>query len=120
MNLIEGLYELKERKITESGSEVVTVQINPDHSIFTGHFPDTPILPGVCLLHIVRDCVGERVGTPIMWRRIRSTKFLQTIIPTISQRLEVNFTIKKPDKVSAEVTFNGKVAAKIMANYSVL
>lgn len=47
--LLNDFYKLKEQ--TESnGDWSFKVELNPNHSIYTGHFPNQPIVPGVCNL----------------------------------------------------------------------
>ena len=52
--LVEGLYsELS--KSTADASVDVQIKIDNNHQIFKGHFPDNPVMPGVCLLQIMKE-----------------------------------------------------------------
>lgn len=33
------------------------VRLDAAHPIYAGHFPGNPVLPGVCTLQIVRECL---------------------------------------------------------------
>jgi acyl-coenzyme A synthetase/AMP-(fatty) acid ligase len=60
----------------DRGERVITIP--PEHPAFAGHFPGHPVLPGVALLSLVMEALGERAGpTP----RIDNAKFLQRVLP---------------------------------------
>jgi acyl-CoA synthetase (AMP-forming)/AMP-acid ligase II len=60
----------------ERGERVFTVQ--SDHPAFAGHFPGHPVLPGVVLLALVMEALGDKAGpTP----RIENAKFLSPVKP---------------------------------------
>ncbi|MEP7278535.1 MAG: 3-hydroxyacyl-ACP dehydratase, partial [Bacteroidota bacterium] len=42
------------------------LKINPDHAIFKGHFPGQPVVPGVCMMQIVKELMETGTG-----RRLR-------------------------------------------------
>ena len=51
MNLfLNKLYSIEENTHTR-----IRVKLNSNHEIFSGHFPDNPILPGVCALQIAKE-----------------------------------------------------------------
>lgn len=58
-----------------------TVTMPPDHPAFAGHFPGTPIVPGVVLLdealHAIRSA-GQHSGKSC---RIGAAKFLRPVRP---------------------------------------
>ena len=40
---------------TEGNIVKTDIELNAAHTIFKGHFPDQPILPGVCMLQMVKE-----------------------------------------------------------------
>ena len=52
-----------------------------DHPAFAGHFPGTPILPGVVLLDIVLHAIAAATGIALDICEIRSVKFLSPAKP---------------------------------------
>lgn len=52
-----------------------------DHVIFKAHFPDDPIVPGVCTLEIIRQLVTEVVGGEIRIPTVKNMKFLNLMTP---------------------------------------
>jgi 3-hydroxyacyl-[acyl-carrier-protein] dehydratase len=58
-----------------------TVTISEEHPAFAGHFPGTPILPGVLLLdEMLRALEQHGPAAPAQWR-IGSAKFLKPVAP---------------------------------------
>jgi 3-hydroxyacyl-[acyl-carrier-protein] dehydratase len=74
---MNDLYEIVPR--AEEG--LFGVKLNPGHTIFSGHFPGNPVLPGVCSMMIVRECASRMAGRPLRYASVRESKFLAAIIP---------------------------------------
>lgn len=77
--------------------------IAPDHPAFAGHFPGTPIVPGVVLLDEALHAIGNQVGTDLSTCRISAVKFLSPVRPG------------EPLCVSHEVLDNRAVRFEIMS-----
>ena len=71
----------------------VSVELNPGHEIYRGHFPGQPVMPGVCTLSMVKECVEEIVGKKLLLRTIRECKFLASILPQEHRTVEIEFSI---------------------------
>lgn len=52
-----------------------------DHPVFAGHFPGTPILPGVMLLDTALDAIAAATGIALDLCEISSVKFLSPACP---------------------------------------
>jgi len=52
-----------------------------DHPAFAGHFPGTPILPGVLLLDFVLHAITAATGISLEFCEIGSVKFLSPACP---------------------------------------
>ncbi len=55
--------------------------VPPDHPAFAGHFPGTPILPGVLLLDAVLHAIAAATGIALDTCEIGSVKFLSPASP---------------------------------------
>ncbi|AMR34263.1 hypothetical protein A0256_23825 [Mucilaginibacter sp. PAMC 26640] len=58
-----------------------TIELNPAHPIFNGHFPGQPVLPGVCMLQIIKELLEVSLGKPTRMRKASELKFLSLISP---------------------------------------
>ncbi len=52
-----------------------------DHPAYAGHFPGTPIVPGVMLLDVVMRAITAQSGRALEPCEIRSLKFLSVVQP---------------------------------------
>ena len=66
-----------------------TVVINKDHEIFKGHFPAVPIVPGVCMLQMVKELLEERIRKPLQLTHSGNIKFLSVINPLETSQIEI-------------------------------
>ena len=72
-----------------------------DHPAFAGHFPGTPILPGVVLLDLALQIIADNSGVALERCEISSVKFLSPARPgdelliqhSVSASGTVNFDI---------------------------
>lgn len=63
-----------------------------DHPAFAGHFPGTPIIPGVLLLDMALHAVAAATGVMLDTCTISSVKFLSPAIPGDEIVIEHNVT----------------------------
>ena len=77
---------------TESTSEKISaeIQIAPDHKIFEGHFPDSPVTPGVVQLQIVKDILETHFHTSLTMKTMRTCKFLHILNPVETPALTID------------------------------
>lgn len=64
------------------------LRIPPDHPAFAGHFPGTPIVPGVVLLDEALHAICMAAGTVPSACHINSVKFLSPLKPGESVVIE--------------------------------
>jgi len=65
-----------------------TLSIPMDHPTFAGHFPGTPIVPGVVLLDEVMHAIVTDTGLPATDWQVNSVKFLSPLKPGESVIIE--------------------------------
>ena len=69
------------------------LSINADSTIFKGHFPDQPVIPGACMLQIVKEVLESALGHTLLIRKAGNLKFIGMIDPlvTCSVQLEIAY-----------------------------
>ena len=60
---------------------LATIQINPDHKIFNGHFPDNQVVPGVAQLEILRQILSSALQKKIMLVAAKDIKYMNPMLP---------------------------------------
>ena len=68
-----------------------TIEFNAGHAIFGGHFPGNPVVPGVCMMEIVKELLQEQVKEPLLLRKSGNIKFLQLITPGIKPTIKIEW-----------------------------
>ncbi|OFY41061.1 MAG: hypothetical protein A2X18_11905 [Bacteroidetes bacterium GWF2_40_14] len=95
------------------------VEINPDDTLFQGHFPGRPVLPGVCTIQIVKECICSVLGKDLHFMNISQCKFIGMVDPQIDNRLTITFSYKNDEEqktmVNASVSNADRVVSKIKA-----
>lgn len=79
------------------------LSINPGSSIFKGHFPGQPVVPGACMLQLVKDVLESALGYSVQLKKAGNLKFIGMIDPLVipSVQLEMSYKI---DEESISVT----------------
>ena len=87
-----------------------------DHPAFAGHFPGTPIFPGVLLLDIVLHAITAATGIALDFCEISSVKFLNPASPgdelVIHHTALVNGTIRFDIMVGMRKIASGSILIK--------
>lgn len=96
MLLKDNLYHiLKSEKGEESSTYVL--RVSETLPLFKGHFPGSPVLPGVCILQIFKELAETdlAVETPQRYHEIKQCKFLQPIAMNGPADLTVSLSLKQ-------------------------
>lgn len=88
--LLGDFFEISKINNVANGSIEASIRINKDHDIFNGHFPDFPIVPGVCMIQMVKEIIGNIQNTSLMFTKGENVKFLQFINPNIFDTVSVD------------------------------
>lgn len=79
-----------------------------NHSIFKGHFPEQPVLPGVCMIQISKELLQNHLGIPLVMNHSKQVKFLHVVNPN-----EMDYIISKIQTESQEIKGQIKLQTKI-------
>ena len=67
------------------------ITFNAAHAIFKGHFPDHPVVPGVCMMEILKELLQKQVGKPLMLHNASNVKFLQLMTPATQPVIKIGW-----------------------------
>lgn len=113
--LRQGFYTIYSRNKSED-QLTVNMQFNFDHNIFKGHFPDQPVVPGVCMIQIIKEQVAEYINTPLILEHTGQLKFLNSIVPNQADFYTFNIIFKENTatviKVDASIVAAGNTYFK--------
>ena len=95
-----------------------TVRLLPESAVYAGHFPGYPITPGVCLVQIALELIGEmadQVGHDgsVHLVAAKNIKFTSPVFPAEGGELRFNIA-GEGENWSVEV-YNGEVLSAKMS-----
>lgn len=93
MILLNDFYTIVQKELSP-GVVKAKISINGSHRIFEGHFPGLPVVPGVCMLQIVREVMEANTGKDLKISEAGNMKFLSVINPQQNDLVDVlvNYT----------------------------
>lgn len=98
----------------EEGKANVLVKLNASHPVFTGHFPGQPVLPGACMLQMIKEIMELVTGYPLQLRKANQIKFVSMVDPSIHTQLQLQLTYTSvaPIQVTATLSRDEEVCMK--------
>lgn len=100
----------------------VEVKLQVNHTIFQGHFPDLPVVPGVIQLEIVKEILERFLHSEIRLTGLKTCKFLKVINPQINQYLRFELLINCQEVIHVNVVgkTDGEAFLKAHLDYNTL
>ena len=118
-NSLEGLYTLDDLAVADTKA-TAKITINKDHIVFKGHFPDNPVMPGVCMIQIIKEITEKIVNKTLFMQSANNIKFMAIINPFLTPELELQLEIIETEegfKVKNVSKFEETVALKSTTNF---
>lgn len=87
--LLNDFFHITDQQI--EGSEInALLIINAGHKIFEGHFPGQPVVPGVCMMQMIKEIIEEITLQKTNLIKAYDMKFLAVIDPVKNNAIQVN------------------------------
>lgn len=116
---MQKLFSDIDNRLSADGRLAFRVRLDAEHPVYGGHFPGNPVLPGVCSLQIVRECLELGTGRRHRFTAIRECKFLGMIVPQADGLLDIDIRLADDGptakKVTCVITNNEKTVLKLKA-----
>lgn len=81
----------------EDGKVQAQLELNPGHPIFEGHFPGQPVVPGVCMVQMVKEILQQSLNLRLQLQSADHIKFLSIIDPRQTQDIKAEITYKQEE-----------------------
>lgn len=119
--ILKDFYKINSKGKTKNQNTFsFEIEINKDHPIFEGHFPDNPVMPGVCMMQIIKEITEDIVGAKLFMEKCSNVKFMAVINPRINSILNLEIKIFEEDSkviVKNTTNFEDTLALKLTAQY---
>lgn len=118
--LKNALYIIRHVEQT-SNSIKALVELNNAHEIFMGHFPVRAVLPGACMLQMIKEILEETLQSTLRLIKADEIKFLRIIEPETNTAIGFSIEYEQAQegifKVNATISKAGAVCYKMKASY---
>lgn len=119
--ILENFYTIENKIVDEDKvNYTFEIMINNKHNIFKGHFPGNPVMPGVCMMQIIKEITQSIVGQKLFMEKCSNVKFLALINPDTNPNLTLELKITQLEgiiKVRNTTKFDDTVALRLSAQY---
>lgn len=112
----------------DQGVISASLEINAAHKIFQGHFPGQPVVPGVCMMEMVKEVTETVTGKEMFLQKADNIKFLSVIDPHLNKNVNARITYANNEnkRITFEATlfkediiylkFKGEFVAEFLAS----
>ncbi|EKT3957437.1 3-hydroxyacyl-ACP dehydratase [Flavobacterium psychrophilum] len=119
--LLKDFYKVISLEKNDSQKYLAIILVNEKHEVFKGHFPGNPIMPGVCMMQIIKEITEQITERLLIMQSLTNVKFMALINPEVTPelRLELDITVTDDGLVKVKNTtyFNQTVALKLSSVY---
>jgi 3-hydroxyacyl-[acyl-carrier-protein] dehydratase len=119
--LLKDFYKIISLENTVDSKYRVQILINEKHEVFKGHFPGNPIMPGVCMMQIIKELTEQITESSLFLQSLSNVKFMALINPFLNPELllELDVTTTEDNliKVKNVSYFDETVALKLSSVY---
>ncbi len=103
MKLINDFYTILDAG-TEGDVYRCKVRLNAQHGIYRVHFPENPITPGVCLLQMAAEIMGERYHKTFLLFKGSNIKFKRPVTPHDQPVFVFSKMVMENDRLSTNIS----------------
>jgi 3-hydroxyacyl-[acyl-carrier-protein] dehydratase len=89
-----------------------SLELNPEHPVYEGHFPGNPVVPGVCQVQMICELLSMIKGYPVRLVHADTIKFMTLMVPGENRLIEAFLSLRESfaDDIPVNATLqNGSV-----------
>jgi 3-hydroxyacyl-[acyl-carrier-protein] dehydratase len=81
---------------------IYRIALNDSHPIFQAHFAGNPIMPGACVVQLIKELAADYFNRTLIVCTVKSMKFLHPVNPLETPELSVrmNFTPQEDGRMA--------------------
>ena len=103
MELSGSFFSVLSSEVAE-GLGTYNLRLNRDHFIFRCHFPEQPIVPGVCIVQMLSELIAGYAGRKLYVKEMRRVKFVGPVYPDQTPELSYRITSYNDDGQTVTVS----------------
>jgi 3-hydroxyacyl-[acyl-carrier-protein] dehydratase len=98
LKLINDFFKVLEISVSNTGF-ITTIELNPAHIVFAGHFPGHPVTPGVIQMQIVYELLEKRFSKELRLITMPQCKFLKILNPEETKLIVIHIEMNSKDEL---------------------
>ena len=103
MELNGSFFSVLSSEVSE-GLGTYNLRLDRDHFIFRCHFPEQPIVPGVCIVQMLSELIAGYAGRKLYVKEMRRVKFVGPVYPDQTPELSYRITSYNDDGQTVTVS----------------
>jgi 3-hydroxyacyl-[acyl-carrier-protein] dehydratase len=92
------MFVVLETSVSELGF-ITTIELNPSHIVYSGHFPGHPVTPGVIQMQIVHELLEKHFCKNLKLITMSQCKFLKILNPKETSQIVVHIEHNRIDEL---------------------
>lgn len=104
----------------EDGAIRATLGINQNSEILKGHFPGHPVVPGACMMQIIKEVLEMALNSPFRLKKANQLKFISIIDPEDIMTIQLDIfykLVKDAINVTAKLSNDETVCFKFQGSF---
>lgn len=101
-----------------------SIAINCEHEILKGHFPQQAVVPGVCMVEMLKEVLQENLNKKLMMKSSSMIKFLTMFTPpeiaTANFIINIKTTEENQYQIDANLALEEKVFMKFKGIFAAI
>lgn len=106
MILLNDFFTIEDKTVSDTEINA-QIHINTTHHIFNGHFPNQPIVPGVCMMQMIKEITETVLEIQSNLTQAAELKFLAVINPQHNNLVHAN--IKYAEEENGVIKINASI-----------
>src|SRR5690348_15796101 len=100
--MLHGDFYTASNIVVEGNQLQALLSLSVAHKIFAGHFPGHPVVPGVCMMQMVKEMLQLQIERETRLEKASTMKFLNMINPEMNNevRIDVKHSIAEDGKIN--------------------
>ena len=104
----------------EDGIILAVLNINQNSEILKGHFPGQPVIPGACMLQVLKEVLEDALKVSTLLKKADNLKFLRIIDPENTKTVLLDIVYKIGSDtigVSAKLSTDEMICFKFQGSF---
>ena len=108
--MLQGDFYTVSNIVIDGNALKALLNLSVSHSIFAGHFPGHPVLPGVCMMQMVKEMLELQIERETKLEKASTMKFLNMINPEVNSNvsIDVKHSIAEDGKINVDAQLYGE------------